>query len=57
MKYSFKTMTLNPLIIAMLLTVMISIKGNITQKKNAGLKTSYSAYCAEIIQNNFNFTG
>lgn len=35
---------------------MISIKGSKAEKKNAGGETSYSAYCLEIIQNNFNFT-
>lgn len=36
---------------------MISIKGSKVEKKNAGLETSYSTYCAEITQSNFYFTG
>lgn len=57
LKCSFKTMILNALIITMLYKVMISIKESKTEKKNSGLRVCYYAYCAEIIQNNFHFTG
>lgn len=57
LKCSFKTMILNPLIITMRYKVMISIKESKTEKKNSGLRACYYAYCAEIIQNNFHFTG
>lgn len=57
LKCSFKTTMQNPLIIKMLLKVMISIKGNKAEKKNSELRACYSAYFAEIIQNNLHFTG